>query len=336
MADRKAFPLRLDPAVYDALQRWAGADLRSLNAQIEFLLRRALKEAGRLPADEGPGSSRSRERRNHDHRAAVRRPEPSAFRRSWLGSVPRDVRLTSGGLAVAVTAIALAIGALVSAIVMSVVYARSESDRQLRARDSGTADADVVQIAVTRGEEPRRTRDLSLRRGRPPLHGHREAAAQRPPRPEDRRADPDRGISRHVHRRNWLTGYEPGGFPLWAIPVVALSLLLAAAAPWRERAPAVDPAVGRTGWHRRGSSARRRSAATRAPAFRVSYEFQTLSGAKQTSRCEVGKTPPPIGAVIPIVYHRDSPSGARRIRSSWCGPAVWSAEDQITITQQGQ
>ena len=49
MADRKAFPLRLDPAVYDALQRWAAGDLRSLNAQIEFLLRRALQEAGRLP-----------------------------------------------------------------------------------------------------------------------------------------------------------------------------------------------------------------------------------------------------------------------------------------------
>ena len=53
MADRKTFPLRLAPAVFDALQRWAGADLRSLNAQIEFLLRRALRDAGRLPADEG-------------------------------------------------------------------------------------------------------------------------------------------------------------------------------------------------------------------------------------------------------------------------------------------
>jgi len=52
MAERKAFPLRLDPAVYDALQRWAAGDLRSLNAQIEFLLRRALKESGRLTADE--------------------------------------------------------------------------------------------------------------------------------------------------------------------------------------------------------------------------------------------------------------------------------------------
>jgi hypothetical protein len=53
MADRKAFPLRLDPATYDALQRWAGTDLRSLNAQIEFLLRRALREAGRLAEDNG-------------------------------------------------------------------------------------------------------------------------------------------------------------------------------------------------------------------------------------------------------------------------------------------
>jgi len=65
MADRKAFPLRLDPALYDALQRWAGADLRSLNAQIEFLLRRALREAGRLPAgDEGRGEPRVRKERS--------------------------------------------------------------------------------------------------------------------------------------------------------------------------------------------------------------------------------------------------------------------------------
>jgi hypothetical protein len=50
MADRKSFPLRLDPALFDALQRWAGSELRSLNAQIEFLLRNALREAGRLPS----------------------------------------------------------------------------------------------------------------------------------------------------------------------------------------------------------------------------------------------------------------------------------------------
>lgn len=49
MAQRKPFLLRLDPATHEALQRWADAELRSLNAQMEFLLRRALEEAGRMP-----------------------------------------------------------------------------------------------------------------------------------------------------------------------------------------------------------------------------------------------------------------------------------------------
>ena len=49
MSERKGILLRLDPAVHDALARWASDELRSTNAQIEFLLRRALAEAGRLP-----------------------------------------------------------------------------------------------------------------------------------------------------------------------------------------------------------------------------------------------------------------------------------------------
>ncbi|MGQ4365631.1 hypothetical protein ACN6LD_000513 [Streptomyces sp. SAS_272] len=57
---RKQVLLRLDPAVYEALARWAGEDLRSANAQIEFLLRRALREAGRLPGDAGPMPRRGR------------------------------------------------------------------------------------------------------------------------------------------------------------------------------------------------------------------------------------------------------------------------------------
>ena len=48
MAERKPFLLRIDPTVLDAVQRWAQDDLRSLNAQIEFLLRRTLQEEGRL------------------------------------------------------------------------------------------------------------------------------------------------------------------------------------------------------------------------------------------------------------------------------------------------
>ena len=47
MAERKAFLLRIDPDVLEAVQRWANDDLRSLNGQIEFILRRALADAGR-------------------------------------------------------------------------------------------------------------------------------------------------------------------------------------------------------------------------------------------------------------------------------------------------
>jgi len=49
VAERRAFLLRIDPALHDLLQRWAADEFRSLNGQIEFLLRRALLEAGRLP-----------------------------------------------------------------------------------------------------------------------------------------------------------------------------------------------------------------------------------------------------------------------------------------------
>lgn len=49
MADRKPFLLRMDRQILDALQRWANDDLRSLNGQIEFVLRRALQDKGRLP-----------------------------------------------------------------------------------------------------------------------------------------------------------------------------------------------------------------------------------------------------------------------------------------------
>ncbi len=52
MADRKPFLLRVDPALLEALQVWANDDLRSLNGQIEFLLRKALSEAGRMKRKE--------------------------------------------------------------------------------------------------------------------------------------------------------------------------------------------------------------------------------------------------------------------------------------------
>ncbi len=63
MADRKPFLLRLDPAILEALQRWANDDLRSLNGQLEFILRRALEEAGRTPKNSAPSTTRVRRSR---------------------------------------------------------------------------------------------------------------------------------------------------------------------------------------------------------------------------------------------------------------------------------
>ena len=59
MAERKPFLLRIDREILDAVQRWADDDLRSLNGQIEFLLRKTLREAGRMRES---GRTRERER----------------------------------------------------------------------------------------------------------------------------------------------------------------------------------------------------------------------------------------------------------------------------------
>ena len=58
--ERKQVLLRIDPAVHDALARWANDEFRSLNAQIEMLLRRALNDTGRMPRQAGPMPRRGR------------------------------------------------------------------------------------------------------------------------------------------------------------------------------------------------------------------------------------------------------------------------------------
>ena len=59
MAERKAFLLRIDPAILDSLQKWADDELRSLNGQIEFVLRRVLQSEGRLPDKNAAPPSRA-------------------------------------------------------------------------------------------------------------------------------------------------------------------------------------------------------------------------------------------------------------------------------------
>ena len=66
MSERKGILLRLDPAVHDALARWAADELRSTNAQIEFLLRQALAEAGRMPRTAGRMRGPGRPRKSGD------------------------------------------------------------------------------------------------------------------------------------------------------------------------------------------------------------------------------------------------------------------------------
>lgn len=62
MASKKSFPLRLDPTLYQALERWAADEFRSVNGHIEYLLREALRREGRLPSPRAPG----KEEEKHD------------------------------------------------------------------------------------------------------------------------------------------------------------------------------------------------------------------------------------------------------------------------------
>jgi hypothetical protein len=65
MVQRKPFLLRLDPAMHEALQAWADSELRSINGQIEYLLRKALRETGRLPSPQDGGSGKAPKKRDH-------------------------------------------------------------------------------------------------------------------------------------------------------------------------------------------------------------------------------------------------------------------------------
>ncbi|WP_407352295.1 Arc family DNA binding domain-containing protein [Luteimonas sp. R10] len=58
MSEKKGYPLRINAEVLAAMQRWSDDELRSLNAQIEYVLRDALRKAGRLPDKAAKGSSR--------------------------------------------------------------------------------------------------------------------------------------------------------------------------------------------------------------------------------------------------------------------------------------
>jgi len=222
-----------------------------------------------------------------------------------LGSVPRDVRLTGGGIAVAAVAIAIAVGAIVVAIVMSIAYLGAGGERQLREREAVAVEAEAVQIVMRRGEGPRRVVTYQY-----DVNGH-SYTGRTTLRKSDRR-DMTRGAPVRISylasdpAQSWMEGYAPAGFPLWVIPLTVVSMLVTAGAiVWSVRRQWILLTEGRVA--RARVTALKKVNSDKRRAYRVSYEFQTLSGAMQTSRCDVGKAPPPIGATIPIVYHRDRP-----------------------------
>lgn len=98
MSERKPFLLRLDPATMDALRAWAGDDLRSLNGQIEFLLRRALRDAGRWPTAKPPAGAAqpiggvkaaAEQTREPDRPVGAERPTRSRGRSERAAALPR-------------------------------------------------------------------------------------------------------------------------------------------------------------------------------------------------------------------------------------------------------
>jgi hypothetical protein len=222
------------------------------------------------------------------------------------GAIPRDVRLTAAGKALVAIAIATGAAAFITVIVMSVVYAGAAEETQLRERDGISATARVEQVVWRRGEHPRRIVTYRYDVGGRSYDGRVTL------RENDRR-DIAPGTPMPIEfvpsrpEASWVAGERPSPFPLWVIPLAALSLLLIGSLVAR---------IVRRQWilltEGRAALARvvgfKKVQRDKRRVYRVSYEFETLSGAKQTARGEVGKTPPPIGTVIPIVYHREQPT----------------------------
>lgn len=222
------------------------------------------------------------------------------------GAVPRQVRLSGAGVAVTALAIALAVGALVSAILMSIAYDRAERAKQVRAREAVATGAEVVGVALTHGDHPRWIITYQY-----------EVNARR----YSDRATLSAAEGRHLARgsvlpvayvasnpvESWIEGHEPGTFPLLLIPVITVALLSGAVGTtWALRRQWTllsegRPALARITGHKTVKHSHHKT-------NRVGYVFETLSGSTHTGSYEVPKNPPQAGILVPIVYHRDDPA----------------------------
>jgi hypothetical protein len=200
----------------------------------------------------------------------------------------------------------MAVGGIATAIVMSVVYMQAEERRQMREREKVAIEAEVVDVVRGRGEHPRR--DVTYRFEA----GGRAYTAVAKLRERDRRTFIPGGripieFVRSAPHVNWASGYEAEGFPLWMIPVLSISLLVIAASIIRGvRRQRMLLSEGRLAQAR--VTAHKKIQTDKRKGYRVSCEFQDFSGATRRAEYDAGKHPPPIGSVVPIIYHRDDPA----------------------------
>ena len=238
---------------------------------------------------------------------AARPTQTATLPPELLGAIPRDVELTPAGRITFGVAGALVAAAVISAVVMLLTYSQGEQRKALRQREAVFTNAEVTRITFANEEnERRRTVTFTYE-----VDG-RSYVNRRRLRNSDRRVVAEGGTIAigflpSEPQTSWVEGYEDRGFPIVVVPLVSASLLLAAAltaaAVRRQRTILSEgrATLARVVNHKKTTNTHSRSS------YRVTCEFQTLSGAPQSAHYDTGKTPPPIGSIVPILYHRDNP-----------------------------
>ena len=235
-----------------------------------------------------------------------------------LRSVPRQVALSRAGKASVGIAIALVLGALATAVALSVTAGRDAAHYQVVENDSAVTPGRVVAVGPVRdgkrlvhysfvvdGREHSGQTTLQSRYWRRMPVGTPVQVRYLPAAPEE----------------NWLLGHQPQGVPYWVVGVAPLSLLVGPVAIFislrKQRGLLAEgrPALARVTRLKRiqgHQAAGHRLGYTYTPGrhgagYRVYYEFNDLSGAKHTGRANVGQNAPPEGSALVILYNIDEP-----------------------------
>jgi hypothetical protein len=246
--------------------------------------------------------------------SSVRTSRNGTLPSELTGMVPRDVRFTASGIVVVALVCVLVLGAVTSAVLLSIQVARTRHPRE-----RASTLAQTVAVELRDGEHPRRTVRYQF-----DVNGR--AFTGRMTLPERDRRNVLEGAPIAVEyvasnpAKNWIAGYEPRPVPAWIIPIISGALIAAAGAiAWGVRRDWVLLSEGRGALGRViGQKKVRRGEHT---AHQVTCTFEDFSGATRTMRYDVGKAPPATGAPITIVYHRDNPGWSHVYPLTFVRPA---------------